>query len=147
MIPNAWEKGFEKCDRLTGGGLILQIPDFSAIARMLAMYDIVSLNSSQVGLKTGQSGGGTNPSPPFVANIFGYLDAGCPAVSRSNDPRQRRRLCRPLEAIRQLKTRPLLLLLLAFDLGRVRREKLLIDDIVSPPTRPTECKQRKKIVL
>lgn|SRR6218665_191043 len=51
----------------TRGGRILHMPDFSAIARIFWMYDIVSLNSSHVGSKTGHSGGGTNSS--FVQNI------------------------------------------------------------------------------
>lgn len=38
----------------------MQIPDFSAIGRILLMYANGSRNSSAVGSKTGASGGGVN---------------------------------------------------------------------------------------
>lgn len=53
--------------KLTGGGRILHIPDFSAIGRILAMYPSGSVNSSHDGSNTGHSGGGINSSPASIA--------------------------------------------------------------------------------
>lgn len=58
-------RGLRPCVRstrvlLTGGGLILQMPDLSAIGRILAMYPRGSWNSSFVGSNTGASGGTMN---------------------------------------------------------------------------------------
>lgn len=47
---------------LTEGGRTLQIPVFSAMGRILLMNAYGSLNSSQLGSKTGHSGGGLNSS-------------------------------------------------------------------------------------
>lgn len=47
---------------LTGGGRTLQMPVFSAMGRILLMKAYGSLNSSQLGSKTGHSGGGLNSS-------------------------------------------------------------------------------------
>lgn len=47
---------------LTGGGRTLQMPVFSAMGRILLMKAYGSLNSSQLGSKTGHSGGGWNSS-------------------------------------------------------------------------------------
>lgn len=47
---------------LTGGGRTLQMPVFSAIGRILLMKAYGSRNSSQLGSKTGHSGGGLNSS-------------------------------------------------------------------------------------
>lgn len=58
--------------KLTGGGRILQIPVFSAIGRILLMNPKGSANSSQLGSKTGHSGGGINSlGREWV--ILGYL--------------------------------------------------------------------------
>lgn len=45
---------------LTTGGRILQMPVFSAMGRILLMNPKGSEKSSQLGSKTGHSGGGTN---------------------------------------------------------------------------------------
>lgn len=47
-------------DAGTLGGRILQMPVFSASGRMRPMKLRGSVNSSQLGSKTGHSGGGTN---------------------------------------------------------------------------------------
>lgn len=47
---------------LTGGGRTLQMPVFSAMGRILLMKAYGSRNSSQLGSKTGHSGGGLNSS-------------------------------------------------------------------------------------
>lgn len=56
---------------LTGGGLILQMPVFSATSLIFSIYAIGSLNSSHVGSNTGASGGGTNsPWPQQMSSIL-----------------------------------------------------------------------------
>lgn len=47
------------CD-FTSGGRILQMPVFSAMGRILLINPKGSEKSSQLGSKTGHSGGGTN---------------------------------------------------------------------------------------
>lgn len=47
---------------LTGGGRTLQMPVFSAMGRILLIKAYGSRNSSQLGSKTGHSGGGLNSS-------------------------------------------------------------------------------------
>lgn len=59
--------------KLTGGGLILQIPDFSAIGRILAMYPSGSRNSSAVGSKTGASGGLANLKSESLLSVMSFL--------------------------------------------------------------------------
>lgn len=58
-------QGLKKNDKktrivCTSGGRILQMPVFSAMGRILLMYPKGSEKSSQLGSKTGHSGGGTN---------------------------------------------------------------------------------------
>lgn len=49
---------------LTAGGRILQMPDFSAMGLIFAMYPRGSRNSAQLGSNTGHSGGGRKSSDP-----------------------------------------------------------------------------------
>lgn len=54
---------------VTSGGLILQMPVFSAIGRILFIYPKGSEKSSQLGSKTGHSGGGTNSANPDMMSL------------------------------------------------------------------------------
>lgn len=69
-------KSKDGLSELTIGGLILQIPDFSAIGRILAMYPSGSRNSSHDGSNTGHSGGGTNSSGSIALATENYCVLG-----------------------------------------------------------------------
>ena len=57
---------FEETLKFPPGGLILQMPVFSAMGRILLMNPNGSEKSSQLGSKTGHSGGGTNSANPDI---------------------------------------------------------------------------------
>lgn len=61
----------------TSGGRILQMPDFSAMGRILLMNPKGSEKSSQLGSNTGHSGGGTNSANADIVT-------GCQNESRLN---------------------------------------------------------------
>lgn len=59
---------------LTGGGIILQIPDISALGLIFAMKPSGSAHSSPLGWYTGHSGGRINSSNVDIADLNQYKD-------------------------------------------------------------------------
>lgn len=69
--------------KLTGGGLILQIPVLITTGRILVMYAMGSRNSSAVGWKTGASGGVIKSSmalPLFSVLFSTRFNSSCSVI-------------------------------------------------------------------